>query len=726
VLPDMTDKPLNSYTIIQNLHHSRRFSLYHARQIESGKEVFIKTPEAFQAKNPELASILLNEVSAHLQLSHPNIRACYEKIEESGNAFLIGEYIEGKSLVEYLMAKKDSVNLGTVLIWVSELLEAVSHAHSQGLVHLNLNPYNVMVDCDNHLKIIGFGKSKAAYLNSEDSFYTYHPIMFVAPELFQSGLALPAADIYSIAVLAYLMLCEVVPWRIDLLLSPEKQKQQSLGRAVIMPEILKKDVPDWLFAVLLQCLKLDPHQRYSSAAEMLLVINKQGTVIPEFIPEPIEEVPESLPAEPEPVEPEEPELVPDTVIEPEQEEPVIIEPATETVPVPEEEPLLISELQESQQPEPEEPEPDYSFVGLIEHEAEIIKPVSVLSESPETILESAEPVIAASIEPPQEAVVPKPEKPKPVASMYQTYPGRQNTQPVDSDSTSLKKTFKLLMWLSLVILLFVLIKYVAFSPRYRFSSAIDSLKVEVPQAAPGEVNQPIEMISVPSDTLVMGSIAPEADDDEFPLLTIKIPAFLISNSEITQSQWLMVFPQNPSQHKGMELPVENVSFYDAIEFCNAKSLKDGLTPCYDFNDTEVVCNFELNGYRLPTEAEWEFAAKSAKRHDFFTFSGGEKPNDLGWYNDNSNAASHPAGSKKPNQLGLYDMSGNLYEWVWNWYSPYSYRINDHFKGPVSGTDKVIRGGSWYHPVTDMRVTARGFAKPFTKNGYIGFRVVRSY
>ena len=232
------------------------------------------------------------------------------------------------------------------------------------------------------------------------------------------------------------------------------------------------------------------------------------------------------------------------------------------------------------------------------------------------------------------------------------------------------------------------------------------------------------MIQVPADTLIMGSISPEADDDEFPLLTIKIAPFYISTREITQAEWQMVFPNNPSQFKDKNLPVENVSFYDAIEFCNAKSVKDGYRPCYDYYDTEVVCSYDADGYRLPTEAEWEFAAKSAQPRYFHTYSGGEVADDVGWHNGNSSAHSHPGALKTANQLGIYDLSGNLYEWVWNWYAPYSYRVDDPFIGPNSGTDKVIRGGSWYNPPADMRVTNRSYAKPYTKNGFIGFRVVR--
>ena len=293
------------------------------------------------------------------------------------------------------------------------------------------------------------------------------------------------------------------------------------------------------------------------------------------------------------------------------------------------------------------------------------------------------------------------------------------------ETAGLKHTFRILLWASALVVVFALVKYLAFSPRPKLNKAEDSLEVLLPEAVPGEENAPLEMVKVKGDTLVMGDIGPFADDDEFPLITLPVPSFWISKTEITQQQWLMVFPANPAVNKDLQRPIENISFYEVIEYCNAKSLKDGYTPCYDYLDTEVICNFDADGYRLPTEAEWELAAKAGKRRDFYTYSGSEQADEIGWYNGNSDAQSHPVRQKKPNQLGIFDLSGNLYEWVWNWNAPYSYRIVDQFKGPAEGTDKVIRGGSWYHPESEMRVSNRSFAKPFQKSAYLGFRVVRS-
>ncbi len=288
----------------------------------------------------------------------------------------------------------------------------------------------------------------------------------------------------------------------------------------------------------------------------------------------------------------------------------------------------------------------------------------------------------------------------------------------------MQKTFKLLLWLSLGVVFFIILKYVVFAKRPKFEVTKNAPEIEAPQEGKTVANEPIGMILVKGDTLVMGSTGPEAQNDEFPLLTLSVKAFYISPREITQNEWQMINPENPSRNQDKDLPVENVSFYDIIEYCNAKSLKDGFQPCYDFFGEDVSCNFEADGYRLPTEAEWEFAAKARQRYDFHSYSGSDDPDEVGWHNGNSDAQLHRGGTKKANKLGLYDLSGNLYEWVWNWYAPYSYR-HDPATGPDKGTDKVIRGGSWYHSSSEMRVTNRFHAKPFVKTNYIGFRLVRS-
>ncbi|HQC09090.1 MAG TPA: bifunctional serine/threonine-protein kinase/formylglycine-generating enzyme family protein [Candidatus Cloacimonas acidaminovorans] len=635
----MPETTLNSYQIIKTVHSSLRFSLYQAKQMETGQIVLLKTPDTQRLDDEKLKQDLINEAHTHLKLSHPQIRKVYEIREEKGTAYLIGEYIEGMSLSAYLKINSDSLPIELTLSWLKELLEALSYAHKQECIHLNLNPYNLIVDNANAMHIIGFGKNQDAYKTANEKNGTYHPLLYLAPELFQAGIALPQSDLYSFAVIAYQILCGVVPWRIDLQLSPEKQKQQSLCRAVIMPEILHKQVPDWLFTALLQCLKLDPHQRFANAEELITVFNEQENWLPK-------------------------------------------------------EDEKVESVQKVEK------------IESIE-EVEKIEKVEKVEETEKKELPNSQAESSKT-----EFATPK-------------YPAPESFITEIKETKKLKKTFKILIWLSLIIILFIIVKYIAFDNRPKFTSVADSTQVEISEEPLNE-NLPIAMVLVPADTLVMGNISPEAEDDEFPLLTIGIPAFYISKKEISQAEWMMVFPNNPAHSKDPELPVENVNFYDIIDFCNQKSILDGFEPCYDYYDDEVVCNFSANGYRLPTEAEWEFAAKGGKRNDFFVYSGSDKADEVGWYNENSDAQSHPSGQKKPNQLGIYDLSGNIFEWVWNWYVPYSSRNYDPYKGPDKGIDKVIRGGSWYHNASEMRVTNRNFAKPYTKNAYLGFRVVRTY
>ncbi|MDR2923307.1 MAG: formylglycine-generating enzyme family protein, partial [Treponema sp.] len=195
---------------------------------------------------------------------------------------------------------------------------------------------------------------------------------------------------------------------------------------------------------------------------------------------------------------------------------------------------------------------------------------------------------------------------------------------------------------------------------------------------------PANFVRVEGGTFQMGSNS--GNDDEKPVHTVTVKSFSIGKYEVTQKEWYEVMGSNPSYFKGDNRPVECVSWYDAVEYCNKRSEKEGLTPAYtidksgkDPNNTNgdddikwlVRRNRNANGYRLPTEAEWEYAARGGNGSPGnYTYSGSNTAGEVAWYSSNSGGSTHDVGTRAANNLGIHDMSGNVYEWCWDWYGSY--------------------------------------------------------
>lgn len=230
--------------------------------------------------------------------------------------------------------------------------------------------------------------------------------------------------------------------------------------------------------------------------------------------------------------------------------------------------------------------------------------------------------------------------------------------------------------------------------------------------------------------------------------SMTVSSFYIGKYEVTQQEWLEVMGKNPSGFKGGNLPVETVSWYDAVEYCNKRSLKEGLEPYYRIDKSKldpnnkseydplkwtVTINEGANGYRLPTEAEWEYAASGGRMSKGHAYSGSDNADEVAWYWRNSgdkrlsgdwnwpllesnHNRTQPVGSKPANELGLHDMSGNVREWCWDWYGESG--------SPSGGSYRVVKGGGWIGDVSNGEIAFRG---KFEASGYgpdQGFRVVR--
>ncbi len=216
--------------------------------------------------------------------------------------------------------------------------------------------------------------------------------------------------------------------------------------------------------------------------------------------------------------------------------------------------------------------------------------------------------------------------------------------------------------------------------------------------------------------------------EEYTEHQVTLSDYYISKYEVSQKLYQQAMNKNPSLFKGDNLPVETVNWYDAIEFCNAYSKQDKLTPCYTINGTNVTCNFAANGYRLPTEAEWEYAARGGIKSKGYKYSGSDSIDDVAEYEGNNNKTTKPVGGKNANELGIYDMSGNVWEWCWDWYDGnyYANSPENNPKGADTGSGRVKRGGSWFDSAAIARVVYRSSSTPTVSGSNLGFRVVRTF
>ena len=255
-----------------------------------------------------------------------------------------------------------------------------------------------------------------------------------------------------------------------------------------------------------------------------------------------------------------------------------------------------------------------------------------------------------------------------------------------------------------------------------------------------------EMVYVEGGTFQMGS---NVDDGSKPIHNVTVSSFYICKTEVTQAQWKYVMGNNPSSCVGESKPVDKVSWYDAIVYCNRLSIMQGKTPVYSVKGTTnpdlwdycpsigdsirepIEMNMKANGYRLPTEAEWEYAARGGKKSKGYKYSGSNDFKTVAWLEDFYDDRTYDVATKAPNELGLYDMSGNLGEWCWDWYDEkyYSNSPLNNPTGPSSGSERVCRSGgvafsngeeSWVY-----YIDARGYSPPWDKNYKNVFRVVCS-
>ena len=252
-----------------------------------------------------------------------------------------------------------------------------------------------------------------------------------------------------------------------------------------------------------------------------------------------------------------------------------------------------------------------------------------------------------------------------------------------------------------------------------------------------------EMTMVPGGSFLMGSTTGQIDEQ--PIHTVFLSPFYMSRHEITSAEYYTYMPHKHNKSREESIPAYGVNWFNAIKYCNLRSLAEGLTPAYTYlnngtnpnnwpngwdseaaHHTNISCDWTANGYRLPTEAEWEYAAKGSDSENYYLYSGSNLLNDVAWYGYNHIDVPKAIGQKAPNQLGIYDMSGNVWEWVWdNYPTVYTSATQTNPHGATSGNYRCIRGGAADSQSFCCTVTYRLYCDPYTGKNLTGLRICRN-
>ena len=236
----------------------------------------------------------------------------------------------------------------------------------------------------------------------------------------------------------------------------------------------------------------------------------------------------------------------------------------------------------------------------------------------------------------------------------------------------------------------------------------------------------VEMVLIPGGAFVMGSPNHPGETPH----SVTLDSFYMDRTEVTQEQFARLQLADPSAHKGAQNPVEQISMIHAARYCNERSKAEHLKACYD---DDFNCDFAADGYRLPTEAEWEYACRAGSSADYSFGNDPKKLAEHGWFKDNASQKTHPVAQKKPNAWGLYDMHGNVAEWCNDYFDAGYYAASPALnpRGPAAGQNAklVLRGGAWESSADKLRSAARagespGFQDACFKLDAIGFRCVR--
>ena len=680
----LTGEQILGYQVGAKLGEGGMAEVYLARNEALDQTVAIKVllPELVKLHS-EISQRFLQEARIQARLRHPGIVRVLNADVDHDRIAVVMDYVDGHSLEEVLAAG-GAQPFERCLPWFAQVLDAVGAAHVEGVVHRDLKPSNIMIGSTGQAQVLDFGIAKVAGdVRLTRTRATMGTMLYVSPEQVQSPKDVDArSDIYSLGATFYEALCGRPPFGVD----AEQISEFALMQAHVSepppdPRHFQPGISPALAGVLLRALAKDPAHRFSSCANFRAALEAAAATVVAEAPPPVPQAPRPVPGPGGPTG-----TVLETPTGPGAPPPPGPTPAPQPAPVPQ--PTPVPQPVPAPRPAP----PDEAGGGgssliTIVVTALVVVVVGVCGVG---ALLFAGSLFGGDDDPP---------------------PSSRRTADQDREPEVREETPG----------------QAAVVERAETEETTPAAVAESPSWSLG-----YEMVAVAPGEFWMGAPSSESGrdaDEEYHRVTLRRP-FLLGRTEVTQTQWQEIVGANPSHFRGATLPVEQVSWFDAVEFANLLSEREGLTPAYRISGSYVQWDRDADGYRLPTEAEWEYAARAGEDT---LYAGSDSPSSVAWYKDNSGSRTHEVALKTPNAWGLYDMSGNVWEWCWDWHpcqtgkacpSPYPGTSVDPI-GESSGSERIYRGGSWKEPRSKVRNANRGFYKPSSTNSHRGLRLARN-